>query len=125
MTEEERHRAPAPWVVVACLAAGVAVTWFVGALPGLLVLVLVLAGAAVARLVGRGRRPVGIAVRSTWQDAAILLALAVTIAVLATTPGVAEDDEGGAPRSGGAQERVSSSTSTTSTSSVDSSSSSS
>jgi len=67
----------------------------------------------------------GGAVRSTWQDAAILLALAVTIAVLATTPGVAEDDEGGAPRSGGAQERVSSSTSTTSTSSVDSSSSSS
>ncbi len=117
MTEEERHRAPALWLVVAALAVAVVVAAVVGAFEGLVLLSLTLAAAGVARVVGRGRRPEGVAVRSTWQDAAVLVALAVTIAVLAATPGVG-GDTGGGPRSGAPQERVSSSSTSTTSSSV-------
>ena len=110
MTEKERHRAPALWVVVAGLAAAVAVARVVGAFEGLLLVVVTLGGCAVARVVRRGRQPEGVAVRSTWQDAAVLLVLAAAIAILATTPGV-DTGAGGVPRSGGAQERVPSSSS--------------
>ena len=78
MTEEERHRAPALWLVVAALAVAVVVAAVVGAFEGLVLLSLTLAVAGVARAVGRGRRPEGVAVRSTWQDAAVLVALAAT-----------------------------------------------
>ena len=88
MTEEERHRAPALWVVVGGLLVAVGAAYLVGAAEGLEVLVVTLAGAAVARVLRRGRRPEGVAVRSTWQDAAVLLALAAAIATLTLTPGV-------------------------------------
>lgn len=99
MTEEERHRAPALWVVAAGLLVAVGTGYLVGAAEGLVVLAITLAGAAVSRLLWRGRRPEGVAVRSTWQDAAILLALAAAIATLALTPGVAPGT-GGVSRTG-------------------------
>ncbi len=84
----ERHQAPALWLVLLALAA-VAVTARVGgALPALVVLAATLVVAAVSRLVGRGRRPEGIAVRSTWMDVAVLGLLAVGIMGLMFTPGV-------------------------------------
>ncbi|NCT89584.1 hypothetical protein GXB85_01250 [Cellulomonas sp. APG4] len=86
--EPERHTAPALWVVVLGLvtAVVVAVTVDAGAAAGVLVAVLV--GAAVARLIGRGRRPEGIAVRATWVDVLILLGLAIGVGALALAPGV-------------------------------------
>lgn len=99
VTEEERHRAPALWVVVAGLAVATGAAYLVGASEGLMALALTLAGAAVARLVRRGRRPEGVAVRSTWQDATVLLVLAATIASLALTPGVSTGT-GGVARTG-------------------------
>lgn len=44
--------------------------------------------AAVVRGVLRGRRPPGLAVRSTLTDVTVLLALAVAIGVLSFSPGV-------------------------------------
>ena len=84
----ERHRAPALWLVttailVACVAAQV-----VDAQVGVAVIVGTLVAAAVARLVGRGRQPEGVAVRSTWLDAVILGGLAVAMGALAFAPGV-------------------------------------
>lgn len=133
MTEEERHRAPALWVVVGGLLVAVGAAFLVRAGVGLMVLAVTLAGAAVARLLLRGRRPEGVAVRSTWQDAAVLLALAAAIATLALTPGVSSGT-GGVSRTGqaageassdveqgrpvGRQERVSSSSVTMTVSSV-------
>ena len=84
----ERHRAPALWLVVAGLVTATVVSVVQDAERGALVLSVTLAGAAVARLVGRGRRPEGIAVRSTWLDVLVLLALAGGVAVLSLTPGV-------------------------------------
>ena len=107
MTEEERHRAPALWVVVVGLLAAVGTAYAVGATEGLVVLVVTLTGAAVARLMWRGRRPEGVAVRSTWQDAAVLLALAAAIALLSQTPGVSSGT-GGVSRTGVAQGQASS-----------------
>jgi hypothetical protein len=123
VTEEDRHRAPALWVVVGALVAAILVAWFVGALEGLLLLVMTLGGAAVARLLGGGRRPEGVAVRSTWQDVTVLLALALAIVLLAVTPGVASS--GGDRRSSVPQERASSWSVTSISSSTTSSSSSS
>jgi len=105
VTEEEQHRAPALWLVVAGLAVAIGTAYRVGATEGLLVLALTLAGAAVARLVWRGRRPEGVAVRSVWQDAAVLLALAAAIATLALTPGVSSGT-GGLSRTGQAAGRT-------------------
>lgn len=99
MTEEERHRAPALWVVTGGLVLSIGTAYLVGAAEGLLGLAVTLAGAAVARLLRRGRRPEGVAVRSTWQDAAVLLALAAAIATLALTPGVSSGT-GGVSRTG-------------------------
>lgn len=99
MTEEERHRAPALWLVVGGLLVALGSAYVVGAAAGLVVLALTLAGAAVARLLRRGRRPEGVAVRSVWQDAAVLLALAAAISTLALTPGVSPGT-GGVPRTG-------------------------
>lgn len=84
----ERHHAPALWLVVALIAAVTAVGTLVDAQLGAALLAATLACAAVARLVLRGRRPEGIAVRSTWADVTVLTALAVGIGVLATSPGV-------------------------------------
>lgn len=99
MTEEERHRAPALWVVAGGVVASTGTAYVVGASEGLVVLALTLLGAAVARLLWRGRRPAGVAVRSVWQDAAILLALSAAIATLALTPGVSPGT-GGTSRTG-------------------------
>lgn len=87
-TAAERHTAPALWLVVLCLVAATVTAAVAGARPGAAVLVLTLLGAAVARLVGRGRRPEGIAVRSTWLDVVVLVLLAVGIAALMVSPGV-------------------------------------
>ncbi len=87
-------------MVVGGLAVAIGAAYLVGAAEGLLALAVTLAGAAVARLLRRGRRPEGVAVRSTWQDAAVLLALAAAIAVLALTPGVSSGNGGVLPRTG-------------------------
>ena len=84
----ERHRAPALWIVVAGLLVTVAVAVLEGAAAASTTLSAVLVGAAVARLIGRGRRPEGIAVRSTWVDVLFLLVLAVGVGVLQLAPGV-------------------------------------
>ena len=84
----ERHRARALWLVVAGIAAATVVGAVRGAFDGLALLVSTLVLAAVARLVGRGRRPEGIAVRSTWLDVVILLTLAVGVGALMLSPGV-------------------------------------
>jgi len=83
------HRAPALWLVALAVVAATGVTLLTDAQWGAMVLVLALGGAAVARVLGGGRRPEGIAVRAVWLDTVILLALAVGIALLSTTPGVA------------------------------------
>lgn len=95
MTEEERHRAPALWVVTAGIGVALGLGVLVGAAAGLLVLAVTLVGAAVARVVRRGRRPEGVAVRSVWLDAVVLLALAAAIAMLAVTPGVSTPGDPG------------------------------
>lgn len=87
-TEPERHTAPALWVVVLGLVAAVVVAVTVDAGAAAVVLVVVLTGAAVARLIGRGRRPEGIAVRATWVDVLILVTLALGVGALGLAPGV-------------------------------------
>jgi hypothetical protein len=94
VTPDERHRAPALWLVTSAIAASAVVAIWVGTYEAILVLVLTLACAAVARVIGRGRRPEGVAVRATWVDALVLVALGVGIALLATTPGVSGDQDG-------------------------------
>lgn len=84
----ERHRAPALWLVVVALAAVCVVAVLVGTREALAVLAGTLVSAAVARLVGRGRRPDGVAVRSTWVDVLVMLVLAAGIVALMFTPGV-------------------------------------
>ena len=84
----ERHRAPALWLVLAATVATVLTALLAGAYPAVGVLAATLALAAVARLIGRGRRPEGIAVRATWVDLLILVALAAALVLLAA-PGVA------------------------------------
>ena len=84
----ERHTAPALWLVVLALCTAAVTAAVAGARPGAAVLVLTLLGAAAARLIGRGRRPEGIAVRSTWLDVVVLVLLAVGIAALMVSPGV-------------------------------------
>ena len=84
----ERHTAPALWLVVVCLVVAAVTGAVAGARAGAAVLVLTLLGAAVARLIGRGRRPEGIAVRSTWLDVVVLTSLAVGIAVMLVAPGI-------------------------------------
>ena len=84
----ERHTAPALWLVVLALVAATVTAAVAGARPGAAALVLTLLGAAAARLIGRGRRPEGIAVRSTWLDVAVLVLLAVGISALMVSPGV-------------------------------------
>ncbi|HQY33913.1 DUF3017 domain-containing protein [Actinotalea sp.] len=84
----EGHHAPALWLVVALIAVVTAVGTLVDVQLGAVLLAATLAGAAAARLVLRGRRPEGVAVRSTWADVTVLTALAVGIGVLATSPGV-------------------------------------
>ena len=59
----------------------------VGPYPAIGVLIATLVLAATARLIGRGRRPEGIAVRDTWVDLVILGGLGVALALLAA-PGV-------------------------------------
>lgn len=88
--EVEHHRAPALWLVVAAIALATGVAVWRGAFDGAAVLVSTLVVAAVARLVGRGRgrRPEGVAVRSTWVDVTVLLVLAAGIATLMLAPGV-------------------------------------
>ena len=84
----ERHTAPALWLVVAALV-GVAVTAVAdGARSAVAVLVATLLAAATARLVGRGRRPEGVAVRSTALDVVVLTTMAVALGVLMFSPGV-------------------------------------
>lgn len=74
--------------MLAATVAMVLTGLLVGAIPAVRVLIGTLALAAVARLIGRGRRPEGIAVRDTWVDLLILGGLAVALALLAA-PGVA------------------------------------
>lgn len=85
---EERHRAPALWVVVVALGAALVAGVAIGAQVGAVAVALTLAGAAVARLVGGGRRPEGVAVRAVATDVVVLGLLAVGIGILALTPGV-------------------------------------
>jgi len=74
-------------VTCALLAtAGLAVTLGAAAAGGFLSGFCALA--AVVRGVLRGRRPPGLAVRSTVTDVTVLLALAVAIGVLSFSPGV-------------------------------------
>lgn len=84
----ERHRAPALWLVLAATVATLLTGLLVGAYQAVGVLIATLVLAAAARLIGRGRRPEGIAVRDTWVDLVILGGLAVALALLAL-PGVA------------------------------------
>jgi hypothetical protein len=84
----ERHRAPALWLVLAAAVATVVTAYLIGPYPALVVLVATLAIAAVARAVGRGRRPEGIAVRAVWVDLLILGGLSVALVILMHTPGV-------------------------------------
>lgn len=84
----ERHRAPALWLVLAAVIATAAFAVEAGARAGIAVVVGTLGLAAGARLAYRGRRPEGVAVRSTWVDVVVLAVLASAIALLATTPGV-------------------------------------
>lgn len=86
--DTERHRAPALWLVVAALAATCAIAMTNGARAASATLVAVLVCAAAARLIGRGRSPEGIAVRSTWVDVVILLGLGIGIGILMLSPGV-------------------------------------
>ena len=84
----ERHTAPALWLVVVALVGAAATAVLDSARAGASVLAALLVVAAVARLIGRGRRPEGIAVRSTWVDVSVLLMLAIGIGVLMLSPGV-------------------------------------
>lgn len=84
----ERHTAPALWLVVLCLVLATLTAGIAGARAGATLLAATLAAAAVARLIGRGRRPEGIAVRSTWLDVVVLTTLAAGISVLMLSPGV-------------------------------------
>lgn len=90
MTPEERHRAPALWVVALAVGTAAGVAVLVDARWAATVLVVTLAGAAVARVTGRGRRPEGIAIRATWVDVLVLVVLAVGIALLSLSPGVTD-----------------------------------
>lgn len=87
----ERHTAPALWLVVLALVGTTLTAVAAGARIAAAVLVATLVGAATARLIGRGRRPEGIAVRSTWLDVTVLLLLAGGIGLLMLAPGVAPD----------------------------------
>ena len=84
----ERLRAPALWVVVGGIVVAVGAGVLEGARSGAIVLAVTLLGAGLARVTGRGRRPEGVAVRSTWWDAVVLWGLALGIFVLQGTPGV-------------------------------------
>lgn len=84
----ERHRAPALWLVGGAVAAAAIAAVLADARVGLGILVGTLGLCAGARLALRGRRPEGVAVRSTWVDVLVLAVLAIAISVLATTPGV-------------------------------------
>lgn len=86
--QADRRRAPALWLVAAAIAAATVVAAVLGAREAATVLCGVLVVAAVARLIGRGRRPAGVAVRATWFDVAVLLVLAAGIGMLMVTPGV-------------------------------------
>lgn len=86
--DSERHRAPALWLVVTAIAVSCVVAVTAGAREASTVLVATLLAAAVSRLIRRGRRPEGIAVRSTWADVLVLVVLAVGIGVLMLAPGV-------------------------------------
>lgn len=88
MRPPDRHTAPALWLVALAVVGATVLGATSGGRVGATVLVATLVTAAVARLVLRGRRPEGVAVRSTWQDVATLLVLAVGIGVLMLTPGV-------------------------------------
>lgn len=83
-----RRRAPALWLVVVGLLVVCLVAALDGARGAAAALVTVLLAAAVARLLLRGRRPEGVAVRSTWVDVLVLGVLAVAIGVLMLSPSV-------------------------------------
>lgn len=74
--------------MVSAIAVSCVVAVTVGAREAATVLVATLLAAAVSRLIRRGRRPEGIAVRSTWLDVLILVVLAVGIGLLLLAPGV-------------------------------------
>lgn len=84
----ERTRAPALWLVALGIAAATIAAVVFDARAGGFVLIGVLGSGATARLVLRGRRPVGLAVRDTWADVVVLAVLAVGIIVLLGAPGV-------------------------------------
>jgi hypothetical protein len=86
--QAERHRAPALWVVVAGIVLATVLAVVDGARPAAVVVGVTLLGAAIARLMRRGRRPEGIAVRSTWWDAVVLGVMASGILLLQSAPGV-------------------------------------
>lgn len=86
--QPDRTRAPALWLVALGIAAATITAAVADARIGGFVLIGVLVSGAVARLVLRGRRPVGLAVRDTWADVVVLTVLAVGIVVLLGSPGV-------------------------------------
>lgn len=86
--QHDRTRAPALWLVALGIAAATIAAAVSDARVGGFVLIGVLGAGATARLVLRGRRPVGLAVRDTWADVVVLTVLAVGIVVLLGSPGV-------------------------------------
>ncbi|HWS58599.1 MAG TPA: DUF3017 domain-containing protein [Actinotalea sp.] len=82
------HHAPALWLVAAALVVATVAGVLYGAPLGSALIAATLSSAAAARLVLRGRRPEGIAVRATWLDVTVLSVLALGIGVLLTSPGV-------------------------------------
>lgn len=86
--DPRQHRAPALWGVAVALVAACVLAVVDGARGGAGAIVSALVVAAVSRLVLRGRRPEGVAVRSTWVDVLLLGGLALGIFGLMFTPGV-------------------------------------
>lgn len=84
----ERHHGPALWLVAGAIVVATVLAVSVGARAACWLLAATCAASAVARLLARGRRPEGLAVRSTWVDVTVLTGLAIGLAVLALSPDV-------------------------------------
>lgn len=84
----EGTRGLAVWLVLGAVVLATAVALVDSVRAGIAVLVatLILVAAVRGRL--RGRRPEGLAIRSVPVDLAVLLAAALALTVLSTTPGV-------------------------------------
>lgn len=84
----EGTRGLALWLVLGAVVLATTVAVVDSVRAGIAVLVATLIGVAAVRGRLRGRRPEGLAIRSVAVDLAVLLAAAVALTVLSTTPGV-------------------------------------